>query len=74
MVVYSNLKPASMKITIIWFFCLISYSALTQDSKTVNYGDFTGAIGSNQGSVSVDYFHLWKLGKLKKIEIGFGGR
>ena len=63
-----------MKITIIWFFWLISYSALAQDSKTVNYGDFTGAIGSRQGSVSVDYFHLWKLGKLKKIEIGFGGR
>lgn len=63
-----------MKISVIWFFCLISYSAFTQESKTVNYGDFTGAIGSNQGSISVDYFHLWTLGKSKKIEIGFGGR
>jgi long-subunit fatty acid transport protein len=63
-----------MKISIICFSCFISYATLAQDSKTVNYGDFTGAIGSNQGSLSVDYFHLWKVGKSKKIEIGFGGR
>jgi long-subunit fatty acid transport protein len=63
-----------MKIFITCFFCLIACSVFSQDSKTVNYGNFTGAIGSNQGSVSVDYFHLWKLGKAQKIEIGFGGR
>lgn len=63
-----------MKVSIICFFSFIAHAAYPQDSKTVSYGDFTGAIGSNQGSVSVDYFHLWKLGKSKKIEIGFGGR
>lgn len=63
-----------MKIFITCFFCLITASVFSQDSKIVNYGNFTGAIGSNQGSVSVDYFHLWKLGKAQKIEIGFGGR
>ena len=63
-----------MKIFITCFFCLIACSVFSQDSKTVNFGNFTGAIGSNQGSVSLDYFHLWKLGKAQKIEIGFGGR
>jgi hypothetical protein len=70
----NNYKHKSMKVSIICFFSFIAYAAYPQDSKTVSYGDFTGAIGSNQGSVSVDYFHLWKLGKSKKIEIGFGGR
>ena len=64
-----------MRIPIICSFCLLTASnALAQDSRTVNYADFTGAIGSNQGSVSVDYFHLWKLGKSKKLEVGVGGR
>ncbi|CAN5333027.1 hypothetical protein BH09BAC3_BH09BAC3_29190 [soil metagenome] len=45
-----------------------------QTSSTVNYGSITGAIGSSQGSISIDYFHLWKLGASKKIEIGFGTR
>ncbi len=63
-----------MKTSIICLFCFISLSAFTQDPRTIDYGSFSGAIGSNQGSVSVDYFHLWKLGKSKKIEIGLGGR
>ncbi|MDZ4663996.1 MAG: hypothetical protein SGJ15_03905, partial [Bacteroidota bacterium] len=45
-----------------------------QTSSTVNYGSITGAIGNSQGSISIDYFHLWKLGTAKKIEIGVGGR
>lgn len=63
-----------MKILILCFLCLIPLYAFTQDSRTVNYGSFSGAIGSSQGSVSVDYFHLWKFGKSKRIEIGLGGR
>jgi len=64
-----------MKVQITWFLCLItSVTTFAQDSGTAKYADFTGAIGSNQGSISVDYFHLWKLGKSKKIELGFGGR
>jgi long-subunit fatty acid transport protein len=63
-----------MKISIICFACLIPLYVFAQESRTVNYGDFTGGIGSNQSSVSVAYFHLWQVGKPKKIEIGIGGR
>ena len=63
-----------MRISILCLCCLLALSALAQDSRTVNYGDITGAIGSSKGSVSVDYFHVWKLGKTKRAEIGFGGR
>lgn len=63
-----------MRISILCLCCLLALSALAQDSRTVNYGDITGAIGSSEGSVSVDYFHVWKLGKTKRAEIGFGGR
>lgn len=63
-----------MRISIVCFFCLIELSVSGQESQTVNYTDFTGAIGSNQGSVSIDYFHLWRLGKSRKIEVGLGGR
>lgn len=63
-----------MRIPILCFFCLLEFTAFAQDARTINYADFTGAIGSNQGSVSVDYFHLWKLGKSKKLEVGLGGR
>jgi long-subunit fatty acid transport protein len=65
-----------MKIQVTWFLlCLIaSVTTFAQDSGTVKYADFTGAIGSNQGSASVDYYHLWRMGKSKKIELGFGGR
>ncbi len=45
-----------------------------QTLRTANYGSITGAIGNSQGSISIDYFHLWRLGTSKKIEIGFGTR
>ncbi len=63
-----------MKLPITCLFCCFTYATLAQDSKTVNYADFTGAIGRNQGSVAVDYFYVWKAGKSKKIEVGLGGR
>ncbi|QOI98181.1 MAG: hypothetical protein HRU69_12110 [Flammeovirgaceae bacterium] len=64
-----------MRISAICFLCLLTFTAgFAQDSRSVNYAGFTGAIGNNQGNVSLDYFHLWKLGKSKKIEIGLGGR
>lgn len=63
-----------MKLSVTFFFLFLAITSFSQDSGSVNYVDFTGAIGSNQGSVSVDYFHLWKVGKAKKIEVGFGGR
>ena len=48
--------------------------ASAQTSNTVNYKSVTGALGYKQGSISIDYFHLWKLGSARKIEIGFGPR
>jgi long-subunit fatty acid transport protein len=63
-----------MKLPIISAFLSLAITVFSQDHKTANYTGFTGAVGSNQGSVSVDYFHLWKLGKSKKIEVGLGGR
>lgn len=63
-----------MKLTTTCLFCLFNCITFAQELKPVNYANFTGAIGSNQGSLSVDYFHLWKLGKAKKIEVGLGGR
>ncbi|CAN5303043.1 hypothetical protein BH09BAC3_BH09BAC3_35620 [soil metagenome] len=55
-------------------FLFLNIVASAQTSNTANYGSITGTIGNRQGTISVDYFHLWKLGKSKKIEIGFGTR
>lgn len=63
-----------MKSIIISFILLLSIKSFSQKAGSVNYANLTGAIGNNQGSVSVDYFHLWKVGKAKKIEVGLGGR
>jgi hypothetical protein len=63
-----------MKLLTISFFLFLALSSFSQDNGPGNYADLTGAIGSNQGSVSIDYFHLWRLGKSKKIEVGIGGR
>jgi long-subunit fatty acid transport protein len=51
--------------------CLVLFS---QSRQAANYGSFTGAIGNRQGSVSIEYFHVWNLGKANKIEVGVGGR
>lgn len=63
-----------MKALIISLFLFLTITSFSQDHGTVDYLTLTGAIGSNQGSVSLDYFHLWRVGKSKKIEIGLGGR
>ncbi|MFZ6010770.1 MAG: hypothetical protein ACOYXT_10530 [Bacteroidota bacterium] len=49
-------------------------SVLFAQDKSFNYGSLTGAIGSGEGSVSADFFHLWKVGKKDKIEAGIGAR
>jgi long-subunit fatty acid transport protein len=49
-------------------------SALAQDQTQANYGSVTGAFGSQEGSASIDFNHLWLLGKSRKIEVGVGGR
>ncbi|MFY0627591.1 MAG: hypothetical protein JXR07_14910 [Reichenbachiella sp.] len=63
-----------MKILISLVLCFMSYFTLAQESKTVQYSDVSVAFGSDQLSFSIDYFHLWKLGKKKRIEVGLGGR
>jgi len=55
-------------------FLNIAAATSAQTLSTVNYGSISGAVGNSQGSVSIDYFHLWKPGASKKIEIGFGAR
>ena len=67
-------RNSAMKNVLIFIFCLNGLACFAQETKTVNYGSFTGAIGSNQGSLSVDFFHLWRLGEARKIEVGVGGR
>lgn len=63
-----------MRPLIVCLFCFSVSMVSAQKTETVNYGSFTGAIGDRQGSVSVDYFHLWKIGKAGKFEAGLGGR
>jgi len=62
-----------MRIFLFLFFLVTTVMSIAQDN-TVNYGSLSGSAGSIQGSVYVDYFHAWKLGKSKKMEVGFGGR
>ncbi len=51
----------------------ISCTGFSQQSAPIQYANITGAIGSNQGSFSFDYFYLWTMGA-GKFEIGLGGR
>lgn len=62
-----------MKVILSLFFLFIAITSLAQDN-TIDYGSFSGSIGSSQGSIYADYFHVWKFGKSKKLEVGLGGR
>lgn len=63
-----------MRLIFSFFFVCFAAHSFAQQAPSAGYGSFTGGIGSNQGSISVDYFRLWRLGKSEKIEIGLGGR
>lgn len=63
-----------MKLLLTGLFCITSAVAFAQDAKTSRLGSFTGALGSSEGSVSIDFFHLWKMGKSGRFEAGVGGR
>jgi hypothetical protein len=63
-----------MRLLFIGTLWVASHVVLAQNSGTVNHVDVTGAMGRTQGSVSIDYFHSWRFGKSKKIEVGVGGR
>jgi len=62
-----------MRIIFLPFLLGIATTTIAQNN-TLNYGSFSGSIGSSQGSIYTDYFHVWKLGKSKKMEVGLGGR
>lgn len=62
-----------MRIPFFLFLLGIAATSMAQNN-TLNYGSFSGSIGSSQGSIYADYFHVWKLGKSKKMEVGLGGR
>ncbi|MFM7429038.1 MAG: hypothetical protein ACKO1F_03970 [Flammeovirgaceae bacterium] len=55
-------------------FLIVSTTTFAQNAQTINYGDFTAAIGNNQGSASISFFHLWQVTKSKKLELGVGAR
>lgn len=57
------------------FVCiLVTTISFAQETKSYNTGSFNAAFGSSQGSIALDYFHTWKLGKKQKFEIGVGAR
>ncbi len=39
-----------------------------------NFVEFTGAVGSSQGSGSLAYVYNWKYGKHKRLELGLGAK
>lgn len=43
-------------------------------NKANRFADFTATVGNSEGSASLSYVDNWRLGKNKKIEIGFGAR
>jgi hypothetical protein len=53
--------------------CLSSF-VFAQDPVSLNYGGFSAAFGNSQSSYAIDACHLWRLGKAKKFEMGFGAR
>lgn len=68
-----------MKKTIITTLVLVfTISALHAQHKTPrpvdNFVEFTGGIGSSQGSGALAYVYNWKFGKRKRMELGLGAK
>jgi long-subunit fatty acid transport protein len=59
-------------VSLVFFSLILTPNLFAQHNP--NYADFTGAIGKNQGSLSLSYFTIWQVGKSKKIEAGLGAR
>lgn len=63
-----------------FFFLTICYTGLeVQAQQTIvarihYYVDFTAAIGNQEGTAAFSYVRNWRLGKTKKLELGFGLR
>jgi len=55
----------------------LSNIAIAQDKKiraVDNFAEVTAGIGSGQGTGALAYVYNWKIGKRKKIELGFGAK
>ena len=66
-----------MKKIFLFAFLLPGYmSAEAQEVKNRihQFADFSAAAGSSQATFSLSYVHNWRLGKVKKFEVGLGAR
>jgi hypothetical protein len=64
----------SIKLILILISSVIGPALTAQEQRTRESVSIAAAIGSQQGSFSADYFHSWRLGSKRKIEIGMGAR
>jgi outer membrane translocation and assembly module TamA len=62
-----------LKFFLLFSCCLIATVTFGQ-SNAYNSVGFTAGLGKDQTSISVDFFHNWRLGKYKKFEVGLGVR
>ena len=64
----------------LFFFLIICYTGLQVQAQQTNlarihsFVDFTAAIGNQEGTTAFAYVRNWRLGKTKKLELGFGLR
>ncbi len=49
-------------------------SQIHQLSRINQFIDFTGTIGSSQGTIAASFIYNWRLGKARKWELGVGAR
>lgn len=61
-------------LTLILFGLLPSLVCFAQQVRTVDQLDGTFSFAKYQGALSVQYSHLWKIGKPGKLAIGLGAR
>ncbi len=52
----------------------IGFAQISKLSKTYQFVDLAGAVGSSRGSVAASYVYSWRLGQKKRLEAGFGAR
>lgn len=60
-------------LSILLAFAVFGIAEAQRDSN-FNYASVTGAVGDSQGSGSLEYFHIWTLGKANRLQLGVGGR
>lgn len=65
------------KINVLVLVVILCTSSSAQDplhSRSDQFADLTGTVGTSQGSGAASYVYNWKIGKKQKIEIGLGAR